>query len=509
MQHVFLLVVVLSAATAGAQRLEPLIPGAKPARSCESLAQITLQNTTIESASEHPAEGPLPATCRVTAIVTHPPTEDRVAVWIGLPVEGWNGRFQGSGGGGFSGGSPRGSLQPTAQGFAAGSTDTGHEGNRATFALDERARLNWQLIRDNAHLGIHEMTRVGKAVTKAYYGVAPKYSYFNGCSTGGRQGLMEAQRYPEDYDGVLSGCPAINWPKLHVEQLWGPLVMNQSNHVVASCKMETARQASVAHCDPLDGVTDGVIEDPRKCSFEADSLVGSSSPGCGVITKDDADIIAKIWQGPRRQDGSFLWYGLTYGADFAGLNRVAGDPPEPQAMGITQDWFRYYLAQDPNFDWKTVDYDAYERFWEQSGEQFGEVIGTDNPDLRAFRDRGGKIVMWHGLVDPVIYPGGSIDYYERVVEEMGGRVKTAEFFRFFLAPGVAHCGRGDGPPPSGHYEALIRWVEKGEAPDTLNAAKLEEGRVVRSRILCPYPQTAAYKGSGSTDEATNFACREP
>ncbi|MCB1022380.1 MAG: tannase/feruloyl esterase family alpha/beta hydrolase [Acidobacteria bacterium] len=471
--------------------------------------KLQLENTTIESAREHAAEGPVPATCRVTAVVTHPPMHDRVTIWVGLPLEGWNGRFQGSGGGGFAGGAPRGSFQPAAGGFAAASTDTGHEGSKGSFALDDQGRLDWQAIRNNAHLGIHEMTRIGKAVTEAFYGIAPKYAYFNGCSTGGRQGLMEAQRYPTDYDGILSGCPAINWPKLHVEQLWGPLVMRQSGHTVAACKLEQARTASIAACDALDGVSDGVISHPDRCKFDAQSLVGTAAPGCPAFNAQDASIVTKIWQGPRRQDGSFLWYGLGYGADFSGLSRVAGDPPEPQAMAITEQWFRYFLTQDPNFDWETIDYDRYERFWDQSQEEFGAVIGTDNPDLSAFRDHGGKIVLWHGLVDQLIYPGGTIDYYTRVRDEMGGAKETAKFLRFFLAPGVAHCGRGDGPPPAGHFDALMRWVEQGEAPETLDAVRRDEsGRAVLSRPLCQYPQVAVYDGQGDPNVAASFTCRD-
>ncbi|MEZ5364059.1 MAG: tannase/feruloyl esterase family alpha/beta hydrolase [Bryobacterales bacterium] len=175
------------------------------------------------------------------------------------------------------------------------------------LCLDSEGRLDWQAIRNNAHLGIHEMTRVGKAVTAAFYGVAPKYAYFNGCSTGGRQGLMEAQRYPTDYDGILSGCPAINWPKLHVEQLWGPLVMRQSGYTPQACKLEQARTASVAACDALDGVTDGVISHPNRCKFDAQSLVGIAAPGCSAFNAQDAAIVTKIWQGPRRQDGSFRY----------------------------------------------------------------------------------------------------------------------------------------------------------------------------------------------------------
>ncbi|MEZ5397172.1 MAG: tannase/feruloyl esterase family alpha/beta hydrolase [Bryobacterales bacterium] len=200
---------------------------------------------------------------------------------------------------------------------------------------------------------------------------------------------------------------------------------------------------------------------------------------------------------------------MGYGADFSGLSRVAGDPPEPQAMPITEQWFRYFLTQDPNFDWKTIDYDRYEQFWDQSQEEFGAVIGTDNPDLSAFRAHGGKIVLWHGLVDQLIYPGGTIDYYKRVLDEMGGAEETARFLRFFLAPGVAHCGRGDGPPPAGHFDALIRWVEHSEAPETLDAVRRDEsGRAVLSRPLCQYPQVAVYDGKGDPNDAASFTCRE-
>jgi hypothetical protein len=216
---------------------KPLIPNAKPVRSCESLATISLPNTTIESAA---VDQNNPGICRVAAYTTHPPTGDKVRIWIGIPTSNWNGRFMGTGGGGFSGGSAGGINQPVAQGYAAGATDTGHESMSGSFALGADGRLNWQLIRDNGHVGIHEMTVTGKALTEALYGVAPRYSYFNGCSTGGRQGLMEAQRYPQDYDGIVSGAPAINWQKLHPQQLWGPVIMNEPNPIHACSGIQTA-----------------------------------------------------------------------------------------------------------------------------------------------------------------------------------------------------------------------------------------------------------------------------
>lgn len=482
----------------------PLYPDAVPVRSCESLTTVALPDTTIESAAVDGAAGA--AVCRVTAVVTHPPAGDRVTIWVALPMTGWNGRFQGVGGGGFSGGSENAVRSPAAAGYAAAATDTGHAGGSGSFALDARGRLNWMLIRDNAYLGIHGMTVTAKALVAAFYGRPARYSYFNGCSTGGRQGLMSAQRYPDDYDGILSGAPAINWAKLHVEQMWGPLVMLESKHFVPMCRFEAATAAAVAACDGLDGVKDGVIDDPSRCTYDPAALVGSDAGGCGALTDADASVIRKIWEGPRRRNGSFLWYGLPRGAPFT-LSATAGTPLTARPLGIPLDWFRYFLAQDPAWDWTTLTHASYEQFWDQSVEQYNAVIGTDDPDLTAFSTRGGKIVVWHGWADPLIYAAGTIDYYTRVRERMGGEVATSAFARLFMAPGVGHCAGGAGPAPVGQFDAVVRWVEDGAAPDTLQAVRRDQaGAVVRSRPLCHYPLVARHTGSGSTDAAASFTC---
>ena len=483
---------------------KPLIANAKPVRSCESLATVTLPDTTIESAMVDAAN---PAICRVVAITTHPPAGDKVRIWIAIPTSNWNGRFLGTGGGGFAGGQQAAVNQPVALGFAAAATDTGHEGGSAAFALDANGRLNWQAIRNFAHVGIHEMTVTGKALTEAMYGVAPRYSYFNGCSTGGRQGLMEAQRYPQDYNGIASAAPAINWTNLLMQSLWGSMLMNAAANPVASCKLAAATTAAVAACDGIDGVKDGVIEDPNRCTYDPKALVGTSAGDCGALTEADAGIIRKLWQGPTREDGSWLWYGHARGADLTPTSPTRGTPLTLQAFPFSESWVRYYLTQDPQFDWKTITPSAYQLLWDQSVEQYRIVIGTDNPDLTAFRDRGGKTIIWHGWADQLIPAAGTIDYYKRVQAQMGGAKKTAEFARFFLAPGVAHCAGGPGPQPTGLLDALVDWVEHGKAPDTLTATRRDQaGAVTRSRPLCQYPLVAKYKGSGSTDDAANFVC---
>jgi len=482
---------------------DPLIPNARPVRSCESLLNVELPNTTIESAV---VDGNV---CRVTAVTTHPPLGDRVTIWVGIPLSGWNGRFLGTGGGGFMGGSQAGVNQPVMQGFAAGATDTGHEGGSGSFALSADGRLNWQLIRDNAHVGIHEMTETGKALTEALYGTAPRRAYFTGCSTGGRQALMEAQRYPADYDGIVAGAPAINWPKLHVQQMWGPLLMNTENNPVAPCKLAAATQAAIAACDTLDGVEDGVISAPAMCYYDPEALVGQPMGECGAMTSEDASIIRRLWLGPRRQDGSFLWYGAAPGADLSALSGSRGDPLQPQAMGITLDWWKYFLTQNPDFDWRTLTRDSYERFWDQSVEQYAMVIATDFPNLTAFREHGGKAILWHGWADQLITAYGTTNYFDRLALTMGGQKDAEKFVRLFMAPGVAHCAGGTGPQPGGQLEALIDWVENDNAPETLQATLRDrEGNVIQTRPLCPYPQVARYRGRGSTDEAESFECSD-
>jgi feruloyl esterase len=483
---------------------KPLVANAKPARSCESLANVALPNTTIESAQ---VDAENAGVCRVTAVVTHPPAGDRVRIWIAIPTSNWNGRFLGNGGGGFSGGNAAAVNRPAALGFAAGATDTGHEGGSPAFALGADGRLNWQAIRNFAHVGIHEMTVTGKALTQAMYGVAPSRSYFNGCSTGGRQGVMEAQRYPLDYDGIVAAAPAINWTNLLMQSLWGSMLMNAASNPVASCKLAAATAAAIEACDAIDGVKDGVIEDPNRCTYDPKALVGKSAGDCGAFTQADADIVRKLWQGPRREDGRFLWYGQARGADLSALSPSRGDPLKPEAFAFSRDWLRYYLTQNPQFDWTTITPAAYEAFWDQSFEQYGIVIGTDNPDLSAFRDRGGKTIIWHGWADQLIAAESSIHYFRRVQEQMGGPKKTTDFARFFLAPGVSHCAGGPGPQPTGVLDALLSWVEDGKAPETLSAVRRDQnGAVTRSRPLCQYPLVAKYKGTGSTDDAVNFVC---
>lgn len=501
----FALVILAFTASAFAQRPAALYPDATPVLSLDELRQVTLPHTTIESVAINEAEGSV----RITAIVTHPPAQDRVTVWVALPTKSWNGRFMGTGGGGFMGGRPENLRGPVTQGFATAATDTGHEGGSGAFALNASGRLNWQEIRDNAYLGIHEMTVVGKALTTAFYGKAPRYAYFIGSSTGGRQGLMAAQRYPEDYDGIFSGCPAVNWARMVPGGTWAQAVMRESNHYVSRGKLDAATAAAVAANDALDGVTDGVIDDPIRCAWDPSALVGTKV-GEEVFTAADAEVLRQIWDGARSRDGKPLWYGYTRGTNLASVAGTEGTPLKGKPFTIAWDWIKFFLAQNPNYDGSLFNRDEFELFFSQSAELYGPVFNADDPDLARFRDRGGKLLLTHGLADQLIPPQSTIEYYEKVQQRMGGAAKAAEFARLFLVPGVDHGFRGAGPTPQGTQAALIRWVEEGQAPDRLlGEVKDKDGKVRRTRPLFPYPQFAKYSGRGSPDDAAHFVAAAP
>ncbi len=464
---------------------DPIFPDAAPVRSCRSLRHVSIANATIETVTVDSSDD----SCRVTVGVSHPPAADHVRVFIALPERGWNGRFRGTGGGGFSGGGESNLTGSVARGYAAGATDTGHEGSSGSFALSATGRLNWQEIRNYSFLGIHDMTVVGKTLTEAFYGRSPRHSYFVGGSTGGRQGLMEVQRYPEDYDGVLSACPAINWDRAMPAAFWAQVVMLRSRNFLPKAKLDAATAAAVASCDGLDSVMDGVIDDPSKCTFDPKSLV-RTQVGHLTFTEADAEVIRKVWEGPRGHDGQFLWYGVARGSSLSAVASTDGTPLTGRPFILSLEYLKYFLLKDPRWNWKALAPGEFERLFKQSIAEFRAVIGTDDPNLTRFRDHGGKVIIIHGLADQIIPAQGTVDYYKRVQQTMGGSVRTAEFARLFLVPGVDHGFVGAGPTPIGLTDAIIRWVEDGEPPERI-IAKLpgRGGTTIRARILCPYPKT--------------------
>jgi pimeloyl-ACP methyl ester carboxylesterase len=435
--------------------------------------------------------------------------ESAVNIEVWLPKDTWNQRYRGEGGGGYAGSISYGGLvQGINAGYATASTDTGHPASAGgTFALNPDGTLNDQLIFDFAERSLHEMVKKAKVLIFVYYGQRQVYSYWNGCSTGGRQGLMAAQRFPEEYDGYVIAAPAINWDRFIPAELWPQIVMNQElGAPIAPAKLNAFNAAAIAACDPQDGVADGVINDPRKCDYDpAASVCQSGSDPATCLTSAEANVVRKILNGPTDQKGRRLWFGLEPGTP---LTALAGSTSTGNfaPFVIATQHYAYWIKQNPTFDWKTVTEESFVGDFRESQRKFNDVIGTDDVFLHRLRRHGGKVLIWHGEADQLIFPRGTLNYYNRVLLANGGLRRVDDFVRLFMAPGVAHCAGGAGPNAVGTFDAVVNWVENGVAPDTLLAQRTLPNNAVRTRPLCAYPKTAKWIGSGSTDDAANFVC---
>lgn len=450
---------------------------------------------------------------------------EAIHIWVGLPMNGeWNGRLQSLGGGVYCGfiSAP---ISAVSEGYVGVTTDTGHEGFvppgvppdlaalfamlDGSFAMLAPGEPNIPLQIDFSYRSEHLMAVIGKQLTRAFYGHKPLFSYWNGCSTGGRQGLAMAQRYPWDYNGILAGAPAIHFDRFQAAHMWPPMVQELEGYV-PSAKKTLATEAAVAACDGLDGVIDGILRDPRQCDFDAEALIcREDQDPDDCLTEAEASAIDRLWYGPTNEKGNQrLWYGLTRGTDLTALGGGSAFFDFPFPVAVEQP--RYWVYFDPEWDWHYLDYSNYEDFFDDTVDAMAESgTATDNPNLAPFRAHGGKLIMWHGFNDELIFPEGTIDYYDRVVKTMGGGYRhTRKFARLFMAPGVAHCGGGTGPAPLDAFQTLVDWVEKGEAPDTILAAQVLPDGKTRTRPLCPYPDVAEYIGSGSADDAANFVCTD-
>ncbi|MDQ4112599.1 MAG: tannase/feruloyl esterase family alpha/beta hydrolase [Actinomycetota bacterium] len=508
----------LSGAGEGAESLS------RPVRSCETLLAVAFEDgARVTSAVTVPATADVPEHCQLTVVVP-----ERINILVALPTKTWNGRYLALGNGGYAG-APMGAIkQPSdavADGYVGSVTDTGHSSTQfnGEWAWSPTG-MNYAQIQDFAYRANHEMAVKSKRMIEAYYGQGPAYSYWDGCSTGGREGLTEAMRYPDDFDGVVAGAPAINWTRFIPAGLWPQVAMQAGNRLPA-CKLAEFVQAFRSACDPIDGLKDGLY-DPRACSFDPDSLIGAQTD-CGVITATDAEVVAEIWRGPHRRTGERLWYGLYPGTDVGSTPAFTLGYSVPDTDGsvgdglpfpVATEWFKWWLRKDPTWDWHTETPAQFEADFDQSVVEWADVLSTNSPDLSAFKESGGKMVIWHGMSDPLLFPQGSIDYYKRVIAHMGGLTRTQDFARLFLAPNVGHCGNlipqfENGPTPDDPLAAVVDWVENGKPPATLQTSLQPRTGVnptseAMTRPLCPYPTVASYVGTGSTVEASNFACKK-
>ncbi|NGY60447.1 tannase/feruloyl esterase family alpha/beta hydrolase [Lentzea sp. NEAU-D13] len=492
----------LAPASASTPTCAPLTISAPAGAKIESVDAVRRPGGTVEfpqtPLSAPPPIHDVPAYCEITVTLTH--ADDHVEVVVALPETGWSGRLQGVGGSAYAAGDTGAPLvQAVKDGYTAVTTDAGVLTGLDTSWAVKNGELDQTLLTNFATRSVHEAAVVAKSVVRKHYQRSVNYSYWNGCSTGGRQGYAEAQRFPDDYDGILANAPAVKWTQFAVATLWPQIVQNQDGHIVGNCVLDAFRKAAIEACDKNDGVTNNIVDRPDRCSYDPRQLIGAKILCEGteiVVTKADADVMRKIWDGPTDERGRTLWPGLPKGADPLWLAGTLPGSPGP-GFPVAAQWVQNFLLKQPGFDTSKLTYQQYRDLFRQSVREFDDVIGTSNPDLSAFRRSGGKLITFVGTNDQLIPPGGTLGYRDQVERRMG---YVNDFYRLFTAPGVDHCFGGDGPQPTNPLGALVDWVEKGKAPTTLAAATADT-----QRNLCPYPQFSRYT-HGDPKAASSYRC---
>jgi len=517
-------------------------PSAVAQQSCESLSTLKLSHTTITSSTVVPEKpftatrpgtppGPtvtLPAHCEVKGVAK--PTEDseiKFEVW--LPMSGWNGKYQQVGNGGWAGSIPTASMAaPLRRGYVTAGTDDGHTGgNGAVWAMGHPEKLI-----DFGYRAVHETAEQAKAVIHAFYGKGQSFSYFFGCSDGGREALMEAQRYPADFNGIIAGAPANFWSRLLTDAVWNAQALDQSPaSFIPPNKLAAIQKAVLDACDTVDSVKDGVIEDPRRCHFDPTVLKCKDGDGPDCLTGPQVDALRKIYDGPTNpRTGEHIFPGATPGTEAVPGNWalwITGTAPGRSLQFMFGNTFYSHVVfEDLKWDYHTLNLD---RDFKLADEKAGPVLNSDNPDLRPFRDRGGKLIQYHGWGDAAIPPLSSINYYDQVTSFLakdrparGKPASVSDFYRLFMVPGMGHCAGGVGANTFGNVggtasdpdhdivSALEQWVERGAAPAKIIATGHARGEGIKeiavTHPLCPYPQVAHWKGTGDTSDATNFEC---
>jgi hypothetical protein len=505
--------------------------------SCESLAGLKLTNATITSATSMAgdalaapganggAQAPhLPAFCRIDGVAT-PSADSHVEFEVWLPLSNWNGKFEQVGNGGFAGALQTNALMsPLLRGYATATTDDGHEApnTSADWALGHPEKVT-----DFAQRAVHETSVQSKAIIRAMYGKEPARSYFVGCSEGGREALMEAQRYPDDFVGIIAGAPANDWTHLLDTAAWiEQAVRSDPASAIPPAKLPVIQKAALAKCDKLDGVEDGLIENPAVCHFDPETTeckAAAEGPDC--LTAAQVAAVKKLYDGPKNpRTGAQIYPGFPPGTEAVPANWLVWVTGTGAADRLPLSWqfgnsyFGDIVFSNPQWDFKTFDFDKDAALNDQ---KFAGLLNATDPDLSKFRARGGKLIQYHGWGDAAISPFNSVNYAESVRAKMGAG--SAAFYRLFMVPGMSHCNGGLGANSFGNggttigdaehdmVTALDAWVEKNTAPEKIVATGFVEGDKAKGTItrpLCPYPQEAQYAG-GDANEAANFVCRVP
>jgi feruloyl esterase len=487
--------------------LAALTAGAAGATSCESLTGLALPHTRITSAVSVGGTDTVPAYCSVTAHA-HPSDDSDIIIGIALPASTWNGKYLQLGNGGYAGTVPD-LTGGVAGGYATAGTDDGHQDPNvldASWALGHP-----QKVIDFGYRALKETTDTAKAVIAAFYGNGPQWSYFRGCSDGGREALQEAQRYPADWDGIVVGAPANYWT-----HLFSGFVYNQqelTKRPVPPAKLPAIQAEALRQCDAADGVVDGVNGDPQRCQFDPELMRCGGAENDNCLTDPQIKTLRHIMAGPRDpRDRTVIFpgYQLNAIADPAVYPWIFDLQPMTLQAAFGDQFYINMVFEDPNWDYRTLNRTTDIDF---ADAKLAGILNSTDPDLSALQRKGAKVLMYHGWEDNAISPKNSIDYYDSVEAFPRGNdkeVKKDTFLRLFLAPGMAHCGGGPGPNVFDALGALVSWVEQGVAPERIVATKYvnddpSQG-VLRTRPLCPYPMTALWSGHGSTDDAANFTC---
>jgi feruloyl esterase len=489
----------------------------EPHKTCEALGKFKSKEIAQINAVLTQAAGAVPAYCLVTGVLS-----PEIAFEVSLPQK-WNGRFYMIGNGGHAGealddpGRVGQRNQALQLGFAFAQTNTGHDARKepgGTFVMN-----NPQKAIDYAWRAVHLTAITTKAITKDYYGKAISRSYWNSCSNGGRQGLIEAQRFPEDFDGIVANAPWVDQTGFTIGGMWNQKALSGAG--VTPAKLALVADKVMGKCDAIDGLKDGLIDDPRKCNFDPArdvSICAAGTDNADCLTAAQAEAIGKVYTGPV-SDGKQIFPGYMPGSEavvtglFGGgtgsgwLNVIVSTQPDakPADFNLAENTMRYLVHKppQPDYDYRTFDFDRDTHMLDDWSKQ----ADAKDPDLSKFHKRGGKLLMTYGWADSILEPMAGVNYYEQAKAKNGA--DTASFFRLFMVPGMAHCGGGIGPDRHDPMTAMIGWVEKGKAPDSMVASRVVDNQVVRTRPLCPYPQVARYSGQGSIDDAANFHCAAP
>ncbi|KAF2418256.1 tannase and feruloyl esterase [Tothia fuscella] len=450
--------------------------------------------------------------CNVTIQYTPQGTEGRTTVQIWLPTEDWNGRLQAAGGSGWTAG-----LSDTAfgtmtgaviEGYAAASTDGGHPNAHPKYwALKSDGKVDMENFRHYAQTSLNDLSILGKAVAKSFYGKAPHHSYWNGCSQGGRQGYMLAQKYPSAFNGIAASAPVLDWSQLTPAGFWAQTQMHEIGTYINPCELAALSAAATKACDGKDGLIDGIISDSDACYFDAFSLV-NTTVDCGFgqlprnVTREAATVAHVGWTGRNSSIHPDLLPYLDTTLGLADSVCQTNGTCVGKPFSLVGDWIKYFIQKDPNYDFETIKWPEFDRQFQVSVDEYHEVIGTNDTNLKPFRDAGGKLITYHGLADSII-PSRNTRFYWNAVAERDQNLH--DYYRLFEAPGVGHCYTGTGLYPQGIFKSLVDWVENGKAPDVLDVDMSSTFGPKKTRILCPHPQKARYKG-GSPDVKSSYTC---